>query len=280
MTNSSHANPGEANLPSRKEGGLRLKGICKSPATDRPLISIVTVVRNGAKTLAQCIESVVRQQYKNIEYVVADGCSTDGTIDILRSYESSLDYWVSERDDGIFDAMNKAVGLTTGDWILFLGADDILLADIKDLVHGFLDRNTIYYGNAYWPGRDALYDGPFTAAKLARTNICQQAIFYPRTALTKYRHDPKYRFQADWELNMRCFSDPAFSFQYIPVTIVQYNDVDGSSTCNRDRNLENDYIALMRRHFSPPIALWRIAIALGGRCLRIVGRPVRDDARP
>lgn len=271
MTDLSRTSVGRGNQPRRQEGGLRLKGTRRSSAPGRPLISIVTVVHNGAKTLAQCVESVVRQRYENIEYVVVDGCSTDGTVDMLRGYKNLVDYWVSEPDRGIFDAMNKGAGLTSGDWILFLGADDRLLADMKELAAAFQDKHTIYYGNAYWPGRNVFYDGPFTAAKLARTNICQQAMFYPQTALTKYQHNPRYAAQADWELNMRCCGDPAFRFQFVPVTIAHYNDVGGKSTLNRDRNLEEDYIALMRRHFSLPIASWRIAIALGGRLLRSAG---------
>lgn len=91
-----------------------------------PKISIVTVVFNAGKTIEQTIESVVNQTYKNIEYIIIDGGSTDGTIDIVKKYEDRIAYWVSEPDNGIYDAMNKGIDMATGEWIYFIGADDCL----------------------------------------------------------------------------------------------------------------------------------------------------------
>ena len=87
-------------------------------------MSIVTVVYNGAATLERTIQSVLAQGYPNIEYIVVDGGSSDGTLDLLRKYEDRLDLWVSERDKGIYDAMNKGVALCTGEWVALINADD------------------------------------------------------------------------------------------------------------------------------------------------------------
>lgn len=235
-----------------------------STDTENPQISIIAVVRNGEKTLEACIQSVISQGYGNIELIVIDGGSTDGSVDILHRYDNKISYWISEPDKGIYDAMNKGTRHVTGDRILFLGSDDILSADLRTVAPLLTDANIIYYGDAYWRGRQRLYDGPFTAAKLARTNICHQTVFYPRAVFTKYSFNLSYPLQADWELNMRCFCDPAFRFQYIPVQISVYDDLEGSSSLRRDLTLEQDYITLMWRHFPWPIALWRTAIALGG----------------
>lgn len=97
--------------------------------TAAPLFSIVTVVFNGAKTVEATIESVSAQSFRNFEYIVLDGASTDGTQAILRKYASSIDYWVSEPDSGIYNAWNKALGIARGEWIAFLGADDVYCAD-------------------------------------------------------------------------------------------------------------------------------------------------------
>jgi glycosyltransferase involved in cell wall biosynthesis len=228
-------------------------------------------VQNGASTLESCIQSVVGQAYENIELIVIDGESTDGSVDILHRYDNKISYWISEPDKGIYDAMNKGTHHVTGDRILFLGSDDILSADLRTVAPLLTDANIIYYGDAYWLGRQRLYDGRFTAAKLARTNICHQAVFYPRAIFKKYAFNLRYSFQADWELSMRCFSDPAFHFQYIPVQVAVYNDVHGLSSVRCDLALEQDYITLMWRHFPWPIALWRTAIALGGRFLHRLG---------
>jgi glycosyltransferase involved in cell wall biosynthesis len=235
------------------------------------LISIITVVRNGVDTLEFCIRSVLSQTYEKIELIVIDGGSTDGTLDILRRYDSKITFWSSKSDSGIYDAMNKGASHANGERILFLGCDDTLSADLRTVAPLLTDINIIYYGDTYWPGRQRLYDGPFTTAKLARTNICHQAVFYPRAVLKKYSFNLRYPLQADWELNMRCFSDPQFRFQYIPVQVAVYNDLNGLSSVRQDLALEQDYITLMWRHFPWPIALWRTDIALGGRFLHWLG---------
>jgi glycosyltransferase involved in cell wall biosynthesis len=89
-----------------------------------PLVSIITVVYNGSKHLAQAIESVLAQTYERIEYIVIDGGSNDGSVDIIQRYQSRLAYWVSEKDRGISHAFNKGIGVATGDIIGILNADD------------------------------------------------------------------------------------------------------------------------------------------------------------
>lgn len=97
-----------------------------SSAGRQPLISVVTVVFNGAKTLRNTIESIVPQLGDDVEYIIIDGGSTDGTVDIVREHERHLAYWISERDSGIYDAWNKAIDVSRGKFISFVGADDVL----------------------------------------------------------------------------------------------------------------------------------------------------------
>ena len=86
---------------------------------DSPLITVVTVVFNDVQHIEETILSVVNQTYPNIEYIIIDGCSTDGTVDIIKKYEERIAYWVSEPDQGIYDAMNKGIQKATGEWINF-----------------------------------------------------------------------------------------------------------------------------------------------------------------
>lgn len=109
-----------------KSGGKRLNGILPQSSLDQPLVSVVTVVFNGAKNLRATIESVLGQTYGNIEYIIIDGGSTDETLEILRKYEQVIDYWLSEPDKGVYDAFNKACSLIRGEWTLFLGSGDVL----------------------------------------------------------------------------------------------------------------------------------------------------------
>lgn len=110
------------------EGGLRTQGYFKRSLPDKPLITVVTVVYNGAAHLEETILSVIGQTYDNVEYIIIDGGSTDKTLDIIHRYEHAIDYWVSEKDGGIYDAWNKGVLLSLGKWISFLGADDCYLS--------------------------------------------------------------------------------------------------------------------------------------------------------
>ena len=88
-------------------------------------ISVITVTYNAVATLEATILSVIRQSYSNLEYLIVDGDSSDGTKEIIKKYQSALGYYISEKDKGIYDAMNKGIKACTGEWIIFLGADDV-----------------------------------------------------------------------------------------------------------------------------------------------------------
>ncbi len=105
-------------------GGQRLKDIWAEGTTEFPLVTVVTAVFNGGSYLEGCLESVLTQDYPNIEHIIVDGGSTDGTLDILRSRQDRIALWVSGPDCGVYDAWNKSLVLAKGGWIAFLGADD------------------------------------------------------------------------------------------------------------------------------------------------------------
>ena len=100
-----------------KFGGKRLKNPETLDTLNRPLVSIITVVLNGAKELESSIRSVIHSHVKNVEYIIIDGGSTDGTLAVLDEYEDSIDYWLSEPDRGIYDALNKAIAAARGRWV-------------------------------------------------------------------------------------------------------------------------------------------------------------------
>jgi len=106
------------------QGGLRTKGYFKKSQPGKPLITIITVVFNGKRYLEETIKSVLNQTYDNVEYIIIDGGSTDGTLEIIQKYENAIDYWISEPDNGIYDAMNKGIILSSGEIIGILNSDD------------------------------------------------------------------------------------------------------------------------------------------------------------
>ena len=108
-------------------GGQRLKGITPRGSMDHPLVTVVTAVYNGQPYMANCLESVSRQDYPYIEHIVLDGGSSDGTIDVLQQHDQRITLWKSQPDRGVSDAWNKGLLEARGEWICFLGADDEFL---------------------------------------------------------------------------------------------------------------------------------------------------------
>ncbi len=118
----------------KKEEGSQIYYLGKEVTKEKPLVTIITVVLNGEKYIEQAIQSVVNQTYSNIEYIVIDGGSTDGTIDIIKKYEKFIDYWVSEKDKGLYDAMNKGIKLSHGEIIGLLNSDDFYEKETVEVV--------------------------------------------------------------------------------------------------------------------------------------------------
>jgi glycosyltransferase involved in cell wall biosynthesis len=218
------------------------------PATDQPRISIITVVFNAGEKVEQTIKSVLEQDYLNIEYIVIDGGSTDGTVPIIKKYADRITHWVSEPDKGVYDAMNKGIDAATGDWLYFLGAGDTLLNILAQLAPLLKDHNKIYYGDVYRLDTKRLYDGEFSSFRLAVRNICHQAIFYPAAALKKHRYNTKYKIQADHNLNMELYGDKQFRFEYIPMVICNYEG-EGISEATWDKPFFRDKMEIVRANF-------------------------------
>lgn len=118
----------------RKTGGLRTKGFFKKSYPGKPLVTMITVVYNGQDYLEKTIQSVIEQSYNNVEYIIVDGGSDDNTLDIIQRYQDRIDYWISERDNGIYDAMNKGISLALGGIIGIINSDDRLLPNSLDKV--------------------------------------------------------------------------------------------------------------------------------------------------
>jgi len=232
-----------------------------------PLISVITVVYNAANKLEKTILSVTGQHYPNIEYIIIDGGSTDGTLDIIRKYQSKITYWESAPDNGVYDAMNKGVKKATGQWVYFLGAGDVLYSVIDRVAERLVGPNTIYYGDVYREDTKTLYDGRFSPFKLAVSNICHQSIFYPESVFSKYAYDTRYKIQADHVLNMQCHGDKHYRFEYMPLTICIYEG-DGYSATALDKPFFADKIKLVKNNFSLPVYLYALARRIIARILK------------
>lgn len=232
------------------EGGLRVKGYFKRSEPQKPLITVITVVYNGAEQLEDAILSVTGQAYDNVEYIIIDGGSIDGTIEVIKKYDDALDYWISEPDEGIYDAMNKGVHLSRGDYVLFLGSDDRLFEVFLEAVNYFDEETMSYYGNVVMSKNKSLYDGMFYPLKLFIKNIPHQAIFYSKQVFNQYQYNCRYLAVADYELNLKVFSDDKLGLKYMPVTVAVFNNKDGVSSTVTDRNFSIDKPDLIYRYYS------------------------------
>ena len=185
-------------------GGLRTKALFKLPGdVANPLISVVTVVYNDAKNIEQTIQSVINQTKSIIEYIVIDGGSTDGTLDIICQYEDQIDYWVSEPDKGIYDAMNKGLALASGDWINFMNSGDSLIK-IPDL-----PNKDVVCGGAIvkYPKKTRLSKS--RDMKTIRKDIpaSHQSMVYRKSCYRKFKYCEKLKYASDYLLLLRIFND-------------------------------------------------------------------------
>jgi glycosyltransferase involved in cell wall biosynthesis len=217
-----------------------------------PKISIIIVTYNAAGDLQNCLDSIYRQKYPAIEIIVMDGQSTDGTVDILKANADKITFWKSEKDDGIYDAMNKALEYATGEWVYFLGADDVLLDEFSDMAYALKDPSVIYYGSVYKEGKK--YLGRVDAYKHAKTTVCHQAVMYPAAVFKKYRFDTQYRISSDHVFNMWCWKDKDFRFEYVDHIIAIFGDA-GVSSLKKDLLFEKHKAALIKKNYGTLIWL-------------------------
>jgi glycosyltransferase involved in cell wall biosynthesis len=214
-------------------GGLRTKNITKQSQENMPLITVVTVVRNGEKTLEETILSVINQTYKNVEYIIVDGASTDGTLEVIKKYEDRIDYWVSEPDKGIYDAMNKGIDLATGEWINFMNSGDEFyqVTTLHDVFLDFLNHNVdIIYGDTL-----LIFDFGSVIEKVKPfNNIINKMIFNHQSSfvktilLKKLKFDETLKICGDYNFFYKCYLNQKY-FKYIPMLIAIYNAEYGVS---------------------------------------------------
>lgn len=231
---------------------------------NNPRISVITVCYNAVSTIENTILSVVNQTYDNIEYIVIDGGSTDGTIDLIQKYKNNINYWVSEPDKGIYDAMNKATKVASGDFLFFLNSDDLLYNNevLSEFATLMSSDDTIYYGDVMQVPGGKTYGGAFSKWRLSYTNICHQAIFYPSKVFAYYSYNTRYKIYADWYLNILCFANKDLQFKYINKLVARYSLGGLSNVLPKDNNFFNDFYGIIAKQFGLFYCLARLYVSL------------------
>jgi glycosyltransferase involved in cell wall biosynthesis len=200
-----------------------------------PLLTIIIATFNGAQTVQKTLDSILIQDFQEWEVIVVDGLSTDNTVDIIRenARRDRRVRFVSERDKGVYDAMNKGISLAGGDWIYFLGCDDWLV-NRKVLNAVFNEPGMasfdFVYANVISTSYKGPYDGAFTLDKLLSRNISHQAIFHKKALFDRIgKYNLRYKAHADWDLNIRCFADGSIRKSYIDIVVAEFG-ADGISS--------------------------------------------------
>jgi len=193
-----------------------------------PTITIITPTLNAGHNIEACILSVATQSYQNIEHLIIDGLSTDNTLAIVKEYAEQYPHikFITEKDSGIYDAMNKGIDLASGEWIYFLGSDDLFYSEtVLEEIFSVeeISQYDFVYGNVVWGDTGTIYDGKFSLLKLIHKNICHQAIFYKNTIFKLLgSFDTEYKTWADWLFNIRCFSCEEIKTKYFDILIAKF----------------------------------------------------------
>jgi glycosyltransferase involved in cell wall biosynthesis len=207
------------------------------------LISIVTVVYNCEETLEKTIQSVINQTYENIEYIIIDGGSTDSTLDIIKKYEENISYWISEKDGGIYDAMNKGASVANGDFVIFMNAGDNFYSIniLEKILQKIKDKSKVYFARAklnkkeltwLYPSQKITSDRIDNWLKKALPN--HQAMLFPKHFYKNVSYNTKYKIGSDsdykFEAKKKC------GFIFIDEVVCEF-ELDGvSSTFDTYKN--------------------------------------------
>lgn len=239
--------------------GLRNQGVFKSTEEEKPLISIVTVVYNGENILEGTIKNILEQTYDNIELIIVDGNSSDRTIDIVKKYNNQIDYCISEKDNGIYDAMNKGISLATGDWINFMNAGDSFYSN--DVLKRIFEKNikeNIVFGKSisYYKENQVLRFKDFNTENKDwyYTNMPNhQAIFINKNIYKTIKYNLEYKIFAD-----TVYLREAFKNSYHEVDLIVSNfELGGKSnyysTYKTYKQIVKDSIKLNGKYFKPII---------------------------
>ncbi len=200
---------------------------------------------NSAATLDIALESIIHQTFQNIEVLIIDGLSGDDTIEIAKKYQLEFPQIkiISEKDKGIYDAMNKGIGIAKGEWLYFMGSDDSLYETNtleRFFRHEKMKSFDVVYGNVYSTRFNGVYDGEFTYLKLTSKNICHQSIFFRKRVFKKIGNfNLKYKAHADWDHNIKWFYSSNISKLYINQVVANYAD-GGYSSLNDDKLFDKE----------------------------------------
>src|ERR1700761_4244469 len=220
----------------------------------KPKLSVITIVYNNAKDVERTMLSVLGQTYDNIEYIIVDGASTDGTLNIIHQYKDRIAKFISEPDEGIYDAMNKGLTLATGDYVLFMNSgDEIYANDTVASVFASADDADIYYGETEMINDEGQslgrrrHQAPEVLSLPSfkyGMSVSHQAIYIKRSLTGPY--DRKYQLSSDIDWILRAIKK-AKTIVNVHQYVAKY--LIGGVSKKRHRQSLNERFAIMKQHY-------------------------------
>ena len=204
-------------------------------------LSVITINYNNRDGLRQTIESVVGQTYRDFEYIIIDGGSTDGSVDVIKEYADKIDYWVSEKDKGIYNAMNKGVAVAHGEYTQFLNSGDYLCdKDVLEKIFAHNFTEDIVCGNMYTSaGNIRLSPDKVTVSYMLTGTLLHPVSFIKKTLFDVYKYDERYKIMGDRDFFMYHIIKENASYRKVDVFVAIF-DVTGISctSSNKDGDIE------------------------------------------
>jgi glycosyltransferase involved in cell wall biosynthesis len=222
----------------------------------RPLVSIITIVFNGEKTIQRTLESVKRQTYLNIEHIIIDGGSTDKTLEIIKRFETSITFWHSEKDNGISDAFNKGIGAAKGIIIGFLNADDWYNPNTIETIIPFFNQFSVVYGDVqFWEDNEIKHRTYADHSKLKQgMTLAHPAVFVKRSMYEKYGvFNVNYKIAMDYEFIARLYFNQE-SFHNIHGVLVNMSlgglsDRNWLKAFKEEKKVKSLYLGVIRSNY-------------------------------
>lgn len=209
-----------------------------------PKISIITISYNCRDCIEKTIKSVIGLSYDNLEYIIIDGGSTDGTVDIIEQYKDKIAYFVSERDKGIYDAMNKGLAVATGEWVNFMNAGDFFANKdvLNSIVEKIEDDAVIVHGNIIKQCNGYYYLAtPAGVAKTAtQMPVFHQSSFVKLSYHQSHPFDISFKSSGDYNFFYNAYFKDKCKFQYNPILIVCFDNTGGMSKDNHSLSLREN----------------------------------------
>lgn len=225
-------------------------------------VSVITINRNNKDGLKRTLESVCNQTYDSYEYIVIDGNSTDGSKELIEEYRNKISYWVSEADNGIYNAMNKAIKVATGDYCYFLNSGDVFVSDdvLKNIFQtehatAFICGNLIWDKKGVWE-TDTTYktrDWLFSLYDIYSGFLSHQAFLIRRDMFDKYGlYDERFKIMSDWKLFFIAIGMHREDVQYVDVDIAIY-DTEGFSSRVGGKAILEEKRQIAKEELSPQV---------------------------